>query len=139
MKRISLFLIWLLLPIQLFAQGSAKKFDNIRVLGIANILDSLYVVNLRVDGTATLDAATLGGKLIGGTPLRGTNSFTTTATSDTVVISGVSASSIFVVSISDATPIADDLLSWTATTDSLFVHRVAGTTAGLSYSYIRID
>ena len=78
-------------------------------------------------------------KLVGSAGIRGTDSFTTSATSDTVEISGVTASSIFTVSINDATPVADDLLSWTATTDTLFVHRVAGTTSGLAYSYIRID
>ena len=52
---------------QIFAQGSAQKFDNIRVVGIANILDSLYTVNLKVDGTATLDAVTSAGNIAGAT------------------------------------------------------------------------
>ena len=67
MKKIILILVWLLLPIQLFAQSSAKKFDNTRVVGIANILDSLYTVNLKVDGTATLDAVTSAGNIAGAT------------------------------------------------------------------------
>ena len=52
---------------QIFAQSSAQKFDNIRVVGIANILDSLYTVNLKVDGTATLDAVTSAGNISGAT------------------------------------------------------------------------
>ena len=80
--------------------------------------------------------------LDGGAALGATNAFTTTATADTVVFNtaaDVDANSIFVVSIKDATPVANDLLSWTVTDDSLFIHRPAGTTSALAYSYIRVQ
>lgn len=82
------------------------------------------------------------GHIHAGDAMRGTDTFTTSATSDTIVftaVSGVTTSSVFVVAIKDVTPVANDLLSWTVNTDTLFVHRPAGTTSGLGYSYIRID
>jgi len=68
-----------------------------------------------------------------------TNSFTTSATADTVVVSGLTATSVVVVNITDASPVANDLLSVTVTTDTFFVHRPAGTTSGLTYSWFRVD
>ena len=86
-----------------------------------------------------IDSLTVEGYFAGAAFLRGTGTFNGSATSDITVISGVTASSFFVVSVNDATPEADDQMSWTSTTDTLFVHRIAGTTADLAYSYIRID
>lgn len=68
----------------------------------------------------------------------GTASFTTTDTEDTVVISGSLASDLYFLGINDATPVANDELSYTAVAGSLFVHRPAGTTSGLAYSWLRI-
>uniref|UniRef100_A0A6H1ZG04 Uncharacterized protein n=1 Tax=viral metagenome TaxID=1070528 RepID=A0A6H1ZG04_9ZZZZ len=117
---------------------SPVKFDD--SADLAGFMDDETGTGLAVFGTSpTITTPTFSGIVTGAAALRGTNSFTTTATADTIVISGVSASSIFVVSINDATPVANDLLGWTATTDTLFVHRVAGTTSGLAYSYIRIN
>jgi len=67
------------------------------------------------------------------------DSFTTTATSDTVRIVGTTTSSVFEVTIIDATPVANDMLSYTTTADTLFVHRPAGTTSGLNYSWKRLE
>lgn len=80
--------------------------------------------------------------IVGNAAMRGNDTFTTSATSDTVVFSstsGVTSSSLFIVAIKDATPVANDLLSYTVNTDSLFVHRPVGTTSGLAYTYWRID
>ena len=78
------------------------------------------------------------GAIQGGAEVKGTATFSGTATSDTILISGITASDAFVLTVRDATPIADDMLSYTVTTDTLFVHRVAGTTNNLQYTYIRI-
>ena len=76
-----------------------------------------------------------------GTNQGGTSAFVTTATSATIVFgagAGVTTSSVFMVVPNDGTPVADDLLSWTATANTLNVFRPAGTTSGLSFSYWRV-
>lgn len=70
--------------------------------------------------------------------LSGSDSFTTSAIADTISNTTITSSDVFIVSINDATPVADDLLSWTAETGRLIVHRPAGTTSNLAYSYMRI-
>lgn len=92
------------------------------------------------NGTISLGAANLttSGYLDLGTSVAGTNAFTTTAEHDTVVISGVTATDIFVVSGKSATLDQQDVLQWTCTTDTLFVHRLAAGQSGLNYSYIRV-
>lgn len=75
--------------------------------------------------------------------MRDTASFTTTATRAAVYIAGATANDIYVVAIKgnttalDYVPVAGDLLSWRAKADSLIVNRAAGTTSGLTFSYIR--
>lgn len=66
----------------------------------------------------------------------GLDAFSGSATSDTVLVSGVSDTSIVFLTIKDISPIAADELSFTTSTDTLFVHRPAGTTSDLPYSYI---
>lgn len=70
--------------------------------------------------------------------LAGVDSFTTSATSDTISNATITTSNVFMVSINDATPVADDLLSWIVETGRLIVRRVAGTTSNLKYSYTRV-
>ena len=96
---------------------------------------SLLGKRLSVDDSCYVD-----GVYKGNANTRGTNTFTTTAAADTVVISGVTTASIFVVSAKH-TAAADtsDILTWEARTDTLFVRRNTGGTSGLGYSYIRFE
>lgn len=74
--------------------------------------------------------------------LAASDAFTTTATLDTVVLSGVTATDIFVVSIEKQAVIdTAEVLSAIAGTDTLFVARSSAAvvpTSGLGYNYIRI-
>jgi len=78
------------------------------------------------------------GPLKGDSTIAGVAAFTTTDTEDTVLIAGIGPSDVFVIAINDASPVDDDLISWTVNTDTLFIWRETGTTSALSYSYIRI-
>lgn len=68
----------------------------------------------------------------------GTDSFSGSSTSKAITLTGVTTSSVFIVSINDATPVSDDMLSWVATANTLTVYRVAGTTSNLAFSWKRI-
>jgi len=68
----------------------------------------------------------------------GSNAFSGSAVADTISNAGITTNDLFVLTIKDATPITDDMLSYTVETGRLIVHRVAGTTSNLQYSYIRI-
>ena len=70
--------------------------------------------------------------------LNGTDAFATTDVADTLVMAGGTTNSIYMVSVKDVSPVAADLLSWQAKTDTLIVHRAAGTTSGLTYSWMRL-
>lgn len=109
---------------------STKSF-NIVVRGTTDItIDNIKVWEIGGEKTApTFDISKL---------LSGSDSFTTSATADTISNATITSSDVFIVSINDATPVADDLLSWTAETGRLIVHRPAGTTSNLAYSYMRI-
>ena len=68
----------------------------------------------------------------------GIDQFGATATTDTVLITGVNSNSSFLVSPYLSSPTTADILSWTVTTDTLFVYR-SGTTSGtLKYSWMRL-
>lgn len=70
------------------------------------------------------------------------DAFSTTATLDTVVLSGVTATDIFVVSIEKQAALDTlEVLGAIAGTDTLFVHRTTTAvvpTSALGYNYIRI-
>lgn len=69
----------------------------------------------------------------------GTGAFTTTAAVDTVVISGVSADDIFILSGKYKAGIdQQDILQWRAVTDTLFVSRMASGESAGTYSWLRI-
>ncbi len=88
-------------------------------------------VRLKLAAAAFIDA---------GSSTVGTDTFTTTAQHDTVLISNVTANSVFVVSPNVARPDSFDFLTWTVSAGTLFVHRVSSqATSGLKYSYIRIE
>jgi hypothetical protein len=72
----------------------------------------------------------------------GTDTFTTTATSDTVSVLGTTTNSIFIVSsragAPNTLPVAGDQLNWYPITDKLIVNRAIGSTSGLGYSWFRV-
>ncbi len=68
----------------------------------------------------------------------GTDQFGATATADTVLLPGVTASSVFIVSPRTSAPGSGDILSWSVNTDTLFVYRVSSTSGVLQYSWMRL-
>lgn len=69
----------------------------------------------------------------------GTGAFTTTDAEDTVVVSGISASDIFIVSGKYKAGVdQQDVLQWRAVTDTLFVTRLASGESAGTYSWLRI-
>ena len=69
----------------------------------------------------------------------GTNVFTTTAAVDTVVISGTTTTDIFIISGKYVAGVdQQDVLQWRATTDTLFVTRLAAGESAGAYSWLRI-
>lgn len=88
--------------------------------------------NLSVGGTTTFSNRTIFAAAV-----TDTNAFTGTATVDTVVVTGATVSSIFLVSgMFTAGVDQQDVLQWEARTDSLFVHRLAAGESGLKYSWL---
>ena len=69
----------------------------------------------------------------------GTNVFTTTAAADTVVISGATSSDVYFISPNFVAGVdQQDVLQWTAKTDTLIVNRLASGESALKYSWLRI-
>ena len=77
------------------------------------------------------------GDFTGNALTRGTNAFTTTATADTVAITGASVNDIYVVSYITAVTAAESPLSVVSTATGFIVTRPIGTTSGAAYAYIR--
>ncbi len=91
------------------------------------------------DSVIVAGQLTVTGPLVGNALIAGDSAFGTTDAVDTLIIAGTTGSDIFVLTIKDGDPVADDLLGYSiATPDTLFVWRTAGTTSGLSYSWMRI-
>ena len=125
MKKVLIFVVLIVFFAAVYAQVS----DYFYTIIVATEL------NLKTGSTLDID-----GVVEGTASFRGTNSFTTTAAADTVVISGVDANSIFVVSGKYTAGVdQQDVLQWEAKTDTLIVHRLASGENNLAYSYIRID
>jgi hypothetical protein len=68
----------------------------------------------------------------------GVDAFTTTATTDSVVISGATTDDIYFVTGNLTSAIdQQDILQWQALTDTLVVHRMASGESALKYAWIR--
>ena len=92
------------------------------------------------DGTIDFGTAILsfgGTKLDSGSTV-GVDAFTTTATADTVVISGALATDIYIVNGRGGSVDQQDLLQVEAKADTLIVHRLAAGASALSYNWYRI-
>lgn len=69
----------------------------------------------------------------------GTNAFTTTAAVDTVVISGIASTDIFIISGKYVAGVdQQDVLQWRCVTDTLFVTRLSSGESAGAYSWLRI-
>ncbi len=68
----------------------------------------------------------------------GSDSFSGIALTDTVTVPMGTVNSVYLISVKDKTPVADDLLGWEALSGNLVVHRNAGTTADLAYSWVLV-
>ena len=69
----------------------------------------------------------------------GIGTFTTTAAADTTVISGATTSDVYLISPNYVAGVdQQDVLQWTAKTDTLIVNRLAGGESALKYSWLRI-
>jgi hypothetical protein len=69
--------------------------------------------------------------------MRGSDAFTTTATADTVTITGATSSDYYWVTPKGSSITSNDVLSVTAGTNTLIVNRPASGTSGLGYNWLR--
>lgn len=70
--------------------------------------------------------------------LSGIDEFTGTATTDTLLISGIDAGDVFIVTIRDAVATANDILSVFIEPNKVIIKRPSGGTSGLKYNWLWI-
>ncbi len=102
-----------------------------------NTSQSFMIDNASGNAQFTVSAT---GELTLSTNTKGTGTFTTTAETDTVTITGAAATDEYFLSpkgTADAE--SDDVLYWEARSGELVVHRPAGGTSNLVYSWLRIN
>ena len=94
--------------------------------------------SLRSSGVSVLTGATVfGGSLTGSALTRGTDTFTTTATADTVTVSGASTGDVYMVNYTAAAAATEAPLSVVSTATGFIVTRPAGTTSAITYAWMR--
>jgi len=91
--------------------------------------------NLKIYSPSSGYAATTGVFLFGQAD---TSSFTTTETVDTVLVSGVERTSMFLLTAKGASVDQQDVLQYVCTDDTLFVYRLASGASGLVYVYMQV-
>ena len=103
---------------------TGKQWVRIQYLGGASAsFNSLYTNTLSLDSLVST----------------GVDVFTTTAVTDSVVISGATTDDIYFVTGNLTSAIdQQDILQWQALTDTLVVHRMAAGESALKYGWIRI-
>ena len=79
----------------------------------------------------------VGASLWGSAQMSGTDAFTTTATADTVTVTGATVNDIYILTYITAVTAAEAPLSVTATATGFIATRPAGTTSGASYAWMR--
>lgn len=79
----------------------------------------------------------VGASLWGSAQMSGTDAFTTTATADTVAVTGATVNDIYILTYITAVTAAEAPLSVTATATGFIATRPAGTTSAASYAWMR--
>ena len=92
---------------------------------------------LQVNGSVSFGKITTSGAFKGSSSTRGTDSFTTTATADTVVVSGATVSDVYMITYTTAVTAAEAPPSVVSTATGFIVTRPAGTTSGATYAWMR--
>lgn len=94
--------------------------------------------SLRVTGVSSLTGTlVLGGAITGSSLTKGTDAFTTTATADTVTVSGAGVGDVYMVNYTAAAAATEAPLSVVSTATGFIVTRPAGTTSGITYAWMR--
>ena len=120
MKKISAALS--LLVLALFLVAGISNFESITLSG-----DLVVGDDITITGDVSLGSTVLG-----------SDAFTTTATADTVVISGALATDKYFVTGKGGSVDQQDVLQVEAKADTLIVHRLASGASALEYNWLRI-
>lgn len=145
MKKLFLFLLLAVFAVSAFAQTEASLRGSIRARNLKPVKlvldahsDSLALkAAMAEDETITADW-TFSKAITGASDWRGSNTFTTTAIADTVVISGALATDYYIVMQTGTGSVdAQDVLMVEAKEDTLIVHRLASGASGLAYDWFR--
>ena len=122
--------------------GTGNVFVNDSLaVGVASPQAKIHVVgDGLIDGSFHITGGLLvDGDISGGATTRGSDSFTTTAQTDTVVIAGAGTGDFyFLQATGTGVLILADALSAEAISGKLVVHRGAAGTSGLTYNWFRI-
>ena len=129
MKKI--FLILFLVSGFILGQN-ASTFTNVAITGTA-VITGTTTVGALTAGNITATSITLSEDSYVGSDV-----FTTTATADTVVISGALATDIYFVNGIGGSVDQQDVLQVEAKADTLIVHRLAAGASALEYNWLRI-
>ena len=123
------------------APGSGTQSERIRITSSGRTLIGTSTDNtvdlLQVNGSVSFGGITTSGAFTGNSTTRGTDSFTTTATADTVAVSGATVNDFYTGSYITAVTAAEAPLSFVSTATGFIVTRPAGTTSGASYAWFR--
>lgn len=132
MKKLLLFINILLISLLLVA--GVSNFDSITLSGDLVVGDDITVTD---DVTVGGDISITGAVALGST-VAGQDTFTTTATADTVLISGALATDLYFVNGVGGSVDQQDVLQVEAKVDTLIVHRLADGASALPYNWLRI-
>jgi hypothetical protein len=122
--------------------GARNAPASNKTLQVTASTSQFYVFDFKCPSTADIFYGDTLGTIYGTSYLHGTVAFSGTARRVAVYLPGASSSDYYTLGLktgTDATPVADDLPSYNAKTDSLIIFR-AGTsgTSGLSVTYMRM-
>ena len=157
MKHVFRVVILLLVPFILMAQSKLDLLNNLQRGGDIDITDAsptstYYVVTWDGDEIKIVTVSNLGANafetlvadIVAPSILQmdsaatcGIDTFTTTATADTVLISGALATDLYLVTGRGGSVDQQDVLQVEAKADTLIVHRLASGASALAYNWFR--